>query len=456
MNNIAKHPLAIAKHPLAMDGKDPANLRGDPIDAERYYTKEFMAQEWQHLWTKIWHIAGREQQLKEAGDYIVHDFLRESVLIAKQHDGSLKGFYNVCSHRSQRLVSDSSFQRCFTCPYHGWVWGLDGVLQDCPDRDDFPQGDPVGKLTLTEVRVATWAGLVWYTMDDHAPDLLTYLAPSPELYKHHQFEKTVRVSWFRVALNTNWKFWADNFNESYHTRTVHPQVPAVIDQDHFTSRYEMFPMGHNRIIQMGRPSLRDRPPEGVAHPFDDTLRAWDIDPAQYPDFETKAMQGWLDLKAAKKKLWKEKGFLHYQHLDDEELTESPFQVMFPNVAIAPAADSFLVWRWEPHPTDPEKCFFDQWTMAYPIDGQEEFVNRTAINPLRLTEAELDFRDYDNGDGVQHYADQVVFQDWQLTAGQTNGWRSRGYREPYFAAQETRVRRFHEVLNDYLAGKPPGR
>ena len=456
MNNIAEHRLAIAKHPLAMDGKDPANLRGDPIDAERYYTKEFMAQEWQHLWTKIWHIAGREQQLKEAGAYIVHDFMRESVLIAKQHDGSLKGFYNVCSHRSQRLVSDSSFQKCFTCPYHGWVWGLDGVLQDCPDRDDFPQGDPVGKLTLTEVRVATWAGLVWYTMDDHAPDLLTYLAPSPELYKHHQFEKTVRVSWFRVALNTNWKFWADNFNESYHTRTVHPQVPAVIDQDHFTSRYEMFPMGHNRIIQMGRPSLRDRPPAGVAHPFDDTLRAWDIDPAQYPDFETKAMQGWLDLKAAKKKLWKEKGFLHYQHLDDEELTESPFQVMFPNVAIAPAADSFLVWRWEPHPTDPEKCFFDQWTMAYPIEGQEEFVNRTAVNPLRLTEAELDFRDYDNGDGVQHYADQVVFQDWQLTAGQTNGWRSRGYREPYFAAQETRVRRFHEVLNDYLAGKPPGR
>ncbi len=449
MNNFVKHPLA-------MDGKDPANLRGDPIDAERYYTKHFMEQEWTHLWTKIWHIAGREQQLKEPGDYIVHDFMRESVFITKQHDGSLKGFYNVCSHRSQRLVWGDSFQKCFTCPYHGWVWGLDGVLQDCPDRDDFPQGDPVGKLTLTQVRVATWAGLVWYTMDNDAPDLLTYIAPSAELYKNHQFEKSVRVSWFRVALNTNWKFWSDNFNESYHTRTVHPQVPAVIDQDHFTSRYEMFPMGHNRIIQMGRPSLRDRPSEGAAHPFDDALRAWDIDPAQYPDLETKAMQGWLDLKAAKKKLWKEKGFLHYEHLDDEELTESPFQVMFPNVAIAPAADSFLVWRWEPHPTDPEKCFFDQWTMAYPIEGQEAFINRTAVKPLELKEAEYVFRDYEDTEGVQQYSDQVVFQDWQLTPGQTTGWRSRGYRDPYFAAQETRVRRFHEVLNDYLAGKAPGR
>ena len=95
-------------------------------------------------------------------------------------------------------------------------------------------------------------------------------------------------------------------------------------------------------------------------------------------------------------------------------------------------------------------------MAYPIEGMEEFVNRTAVNPIQLAEAELDVREYDNGAGVLDYSDQVVFQDWQLTAGQTAGWRSRGYQEPYMAAQETRVRRFHEVLNDYLAGNPPGR
>ena len=44
-----------------------------------------------------------EQQLNEAGDYITHDFMRESVIIAKQPDGSLKGFYNACGHRAQRL-----------------------------------------------------------------------------------------------------------------------------------------------------------------------------------------------------------------------------------------------------------------------------------------------------------------------------------------------------------------
>jgi hypothetical protein len=293
-------------------------------------------------------------------------------------------------------------------------------------------------------------------MDDEAPELLKYLEPWPEIYKNHPLETTVRGRWIRVALNCNWKFWSDNFNESYHTRTAHPQVAPIIDQDHFTSRYEMYPMGHARIIQMGRPSLRDRVPDGEHHPFDDYLREWGLDPDSYPDYESKAMQGWLDIKAAKRKLWKERARLHYEHLTDEELTESPFATMFPNIAFNANADSFSLFRWEPHPTDPEKCFFDMWTMTYPVAGMDEFVIRTAKEPVKIEEAEFEFREYDDGKGVADLYDTVVYQDWQLNAGQITGWHSRGYQEPYLAAQETRVRRFHEVLHDYLGGNPPGR
>ena len=186
-------------HPLAMCGKDPSILRGDPIPRERYFSKEFMDLEWDHLWTKIWHIAGREQQVEEPGDFIVHDFMRESVIIVKQNDGSLKGFYNSCGHRAARLVWDNSSLDSFFCPYHGWKWRLDGILEDCPDRDDYPQGDPVGKLKLKEVRVDTWAGLVWYTMDNEAPQLEKYLEPSVELYKNHQFEKTVSIIYLTLT-----------------------------------------------------------------------------------------------------------------------------------------------------------------------------------------------------------------------------------------------------------------
>jgi phenylpropionate dioxygenase-like ring-hydroxylating dioxygenase large terminal subunit len=443
-------------HPLAMDGKDPRNLRGDLIGAERYYSPDFMQKEWDHMWTKVWLVAGREVQLQEPGDYIVFELRHESIMIVRQDDGSLKAFFNACAHRGMRLVWDEGCQDSFACPYHGWVFDKEGNVVDLPDPDDFSQGDPCGKLSLKEARVDTWGGLVWVCMDPNAPSLMKYLEPLPDVYKNFKFESLVRITWVRVELNCNWKMFCDNFNESYHTRTAHPQVPPVIDQDHFTSRYEMFPMGHNRIVQMGRPSLRDRVPEGQPHPFDGALREWGIDPDSYEDYEAKSIQGWKDLKDAKKRLWKEKGYLHYENLTDEELTESPFQFIFPNIAFGPSADGMSMFRWVPHASDPEKCYFDLWNMTYPVEGRDTYVHRTSKTPIKVEEVEFDFREYDNGRGVMDLSDQVVFQDWQLVPGMQAGWRSKGYPEPYLANQETRTRRFHEVLHDYLNGNPPGR
>jgi hypothetical protein len=50
------------------------------------------------------------------------------------------------------------------------------------------------------------------------------------------------------------------------------------------------------------------------------------------------------------------------------------------------------------------------------------------------------------------AGSVIFQDMALAEGQQRGQRSRGYQEPYLAGQESRMRAWHETLNDYLAGR----
>ncbi|MES1985271.1 MAG: aromatic ring-hydroxylating dioxygenase subunit alpha, partial [Pseudomonadota bacterium] len=384
-------------HPLTIDGRDASHLRGDPITGDRYTSRDFMQREWDHMWTRIWHVAGRTAELEEAGDYIVHDFMNESVFCVKQADGGIKAFYNACRHRGMRLVNDSAAATQFQCPYHGWIWGQDGVLAYAQDAHDFPQGDPCGKLKLKELRCDVWGGFVWYTMDDNAPSLLDYLSPMPEVYKNYPMDTAVRVFWMKVDLNTNWKFATDNFSESYHTRTAHPQVPPWIDQDVDTARHEMYPNGHGRTVQPMRPSLSDRLPEGAPHPFDYILRQWDIDPDSYPDYETKAMQGWLDLKAAKRRLWKDRGYVHYEHMSDEEITDSPHTVMFPNVTISFLPDNLIFFRTEPHPTDPNKCTFDLWCMAFPVAGQT-VVESIMAGPQPLREAEMEHRAFDNGRG----------------------------------------------------------
>lgn len=434
---------------LPLDGRDPANLRGDPIDGARYFSKDFAQREWDGLWTRIWHVAGRTAEIPEPGDLLVHDFLKESVLCIRQDNGSIRAFYNSCRHRGMRMLRDAASLDTISCPYHGWRYGKDGVLVGAQDGDDFPQGNPCGKLSLRELRCDVWGGFVWYTMDDAGPSLADYLDPMPDVYRNYPMDSAVRVAWYRIEIDANWKFVTDNFSESYHTRTAHPQVPPWIDQDVDTARHEMWPKGHGRTVQPMRPSLSDRLPDGVPHPFESILRQWDIDPAGYASYEEMAMQGWRDLKAAKRRLWRERGYVHYEHMDDEEITDSPHTVIFPNVTISFLPDNLIFFRSEPHPDDPEKCYFDLWCMAFPVAGQA-VVESIMAGPKPLREAQTcEHRRFDGGRGIPELAGQIVYQDMELAEGMQAGMHSRGYADAYLPAQETRVRFFHEVLNDWL-------
>jgi len=440
--------------PAPLDGRDPSNLRGDPITGDRYFSREFAQKEWDNLWTRIWHVAGRTAEIPEAGDYVVHNFLKESVICVRQEDGSVRAFYNSCAHRGMRMLSGASSVTAMSCPYHGWPYGLDGKVIGVQDEEDFPQGSPCGKVGLKELRCDTWGGFVWYSMDDTGPGLHEFLDPMPQVFANYPMDKAVRVAWYRIALNANWKFVTDNFSESYHTRTAHPQVPPWIDQDVDSARHEMWPAGHGRTVQPMRPSLTDRPEGGGNAMFEAELKKWDIDTARYATYEDFAMQGWLDLKAAKQKLWREKGYLHYEHMNDEEITDSPHTVMFPNVTISFLPDNLIFFRSEPHPDDPEKCYFDLWCMAFPVEGQTEVESIMAgMRPLREV-TECEHRDFDQGRGIPELAGQIVYQDMELAEGMQAGMHSRGYTDAYLPAQETRVRFFHEVLNDWIEGRKP--
>ena len=52
----------------------------------------------------------------------------------------------------------------FRCPFHGWIYSLDGELVEVPESWDFPH---VGAEThsLREILVDTWAGFVFVNFD---------------------------------------------------------------------------------------------------------------------------------------------------------------------------------------------------------------------------------------------------------------------------------------------------
>ena len=51
------------------------------VPKERYTSAEFMQQEWDHIWSKVWLLGCREDQIPEPGDYVATDIGKESVLL---------------------------------------------------------------------------------------------------------------------------------------------------------------------------------------------------------------------------------------------------------------------------------------------------------------------------------------------------------------------------------------
>ncbi|MGI9328750.1 MAG: aromatic ring-hydroxylating oxygenase subunit alpha [Pseudomonadales bacterium] len=446
-SRIAEQSAAENARAQLLDASNANFLRGDPITGERYFSADFAKQEWDHMWTRIWHVAGRESELAQAGDWIVHNFLRESVIIARQANGSIRGFYNSCKHRGNRLLWAESGAGDFTCSYHGWVYGADGVVKHAQDPEDFEGGDPCGRISLVEVRCDTWGGFVWYTMDPAAPTLEAFLDPIPQLMKNRDLQGAMRVVHRTFDVDANWKFASDNFNESYHLPTVHPQLATTTDEDYKNTVFEAYSSGHNRMIEQAQPSMRAPTPNEVEAPWDDILKDWELDPA---DYAGRARDSRLPLQQQRRKLGPQRGFKHFEKFTDDELTDYFHHTLFPNITLTGTAEGVHFFRTEPNAQDPEKCTFDYWFLAPVVEGMDEIV--TICGPRPLQEAEHEFTAYGAGALIEDMQDSFLVQDLGVAVGQQKGFHSRGYTDAILSGQESRVRRFHEVLNDYIEGR----
>ena len=137
------------------------------------------------LWRKNGRACGRgfgycwagRRNFPEPGDWQMEPVGREEVLMVRQQDHSIKAFFNVRQHRGNPLVDKAkgSNPRRFVCRYHSWAFLPDGGLQFAPDKEDFPEGNPCGKLRLAELKCETFAGFIWVNMDPDCGPLRDYL-----------------------------------------------------------------------------------------------------------------------------------------------------------------------------------------------------------------------------------------------------------------------------------------
>ncbi|WP_221796408.1 aromatic ring-hydroxylating oxygenase subunit alpha [Aquisediminimonas sediminicola] len=419
-------------------------IRGDKITGDRYTSREFAKLEWDSVFRRVWHIGGRVSQLQESGDFCVQHFGRESILMTRTADNEIKAFYNWCPHRGNRLMHvDEGFVEKFVCSYHGWQFDQQGEVIAVQDPLDFPQGSPCGNARLKEIRCDTWGGFIWFNMSPDGPSLHDHLGALGVELSAYQTDDWVRVLWVTVEVDCNWKIIHDNFSESYHLPTIHPELADFVEEDFAQTKFDMFPGGHNRMQQRGcLPSIRNGNQEEIQEPLAQWMRDWDLDPEAFRGRVRDAREA---LQQQRRKLGPARGYDYWHGLTDEQLTDYNHCTLFPNFSLTMAPDGFQLLRPIPHPTDPEKCLFEHWYMVPRLPGQTEVDTPLGRCPVEPAEHER-FRHGDTSAGY------VADQDLSVIVGQQLGLRSDAFPDFYLPAQETRIRRYHEVINDYIEGR----
>jgi phenylpropionate dioxygenase-like ring-hydroxylating dioxygenase large terminal subunit len=202
-----------------------------------YTSDEFLEFEKRALFDHEWLCLGRASRIPEPGDWFTSTINDEPLIVARGKDSVIRVFSAICQHRGMQVVDGEGNCGTFKCPYHHWIYGLDGRLLGAPamertegfDKKDFP---------LPPLKVELWQGFVFANFDlDAAP-----LAPAFRRYEpyleHYDLETAVCPGTFTLHdLPWNWKVMFENFNDGYHANRLHQII-----QDFCPSDKAMFPV----------------------------------------------------------------------------------------------------------------------------------------------------------------------------------------------------------------------
>ena len=427
-----------------IDPKAPLpDLGNDRIDAGRFRGDADSAREWQRLWRRVWNPGPREEELSRPGDFVVHELGKESLLFVRDSAGKIRGFYNVCQHRGNLLVSDRERGNgaFFQCGFHAWSYNLDGSLKGIPQAHSFAcagRDRECGALDLEPVSVDCWGGFIWFHFSrDPEESLAGFLGDIPRQLAPYRMEDMRILEYKSFLWDANWKVAADAFNESYHFRGLHPQMLKWSDE---VARIELLGR-HSRMINRYGTTSSPYGGDKIHEELREWMRYYGMNPDEY---RGKAEDAWRAKVAHSRELPPDSGnTAPYGAMTDEQLTDDYHYFIFPGLVLNMFPEGVNVFRYRPHPDNPQKMYYDLVMLVHYPEGQSPlpWEHRVFQHPVR-------YEDIVDAP-IARIVTDVLQQDADNVAINQRGLNSDGFRGMYLGDQELRLRHFHQVLDTYL-------
>lgn len=340
----------------------------DRIPKERYYDRTFYDMEAELLWPRVWQMACRLEEIPRAGDFVEYEILDQSVAVVRDEDMGVRAYQNACRHRGVKVVEGSgTLASGFTCPFHGWCYGLDGANTFVSQSKSFSEHNlRPGDIDLVPVRCEVWGGCAWINFDDAAPSLRACLDPITAVLDAWRVE-SLRVDWwYSSRLPVNWKLAQEAFVEQYHVLETHPQLRLPGRQPGRDSRWDSNAFVESQLRYL---RLMNEGMAGMVHASDVRI-AESIADIELPADGARAVGVWNRTLNDAVTRW-HRGVGHdmpdINELADAGINE-PVAYCFPHYLVLPMYSSASAYRFRP--LGPEETLMEIWSLTRFPDGTD--------------------------------------------------------------------------------------
>jgi Rieske 2Fe-2S family protein len=219
---LTDQEIAAVRRPYRAASLLPGRAYHDPAIAD------FERTEW---FRRDWVIVGREADAEAPGTYFLATVADDPLIVVRGRDAELRAFHNVCRHRGTAVVEEPCGKAVrFQCPYHAWIYDLDGTLVRAKHTEDLDDFD-FESYSLAPVRLATWQGFVFVSLDPDARSLDDWLGDLIPHLARFDFARLRVAHEETYEVDANWKFVAENYSECYHCPGIHPQLNKLTPYD---------------------------------------------------------------------------------------------------------------------------------------------------------------------------------------------------------------------------------
>lgn len=341
-----------------------------PVPFSWFTDPQFAALEGEHIWSKCWQIAGREEDIPEVGDRLAYDVGQLSYLVVRTGADSFRAFHNSCRHRGLKLCDGPGSGPHVQCPFHGWTWSLEGDLLWVPAASDFPHVTGENRR-LDEVRLERWGGNIFINPDPAAPPLAKALGPVIDHFRDVPLDERYTVGWVRKKIRCNWKIAQDAFQEAYHEVETHWDAMAYMAGSH--TRYDVWDDADSQVSRILTPFVAPDAfvadkvtEEGALKAFCDAFMI-----PMPPEGEECTNTGDARRYAAavRRAQVEEESGRDLSHLADAYILDAMKYFVFPN--FHPWGGDGVAWwyRFLPYGANPNECMMEvRVTRLVPRDG----------------------------------------------------------------------------------------